>query len=116
MRGTAAASVGRVARSLVRAAARAAARRSAPRRPGPTRPRTRRVRRRPASRSSSGWPTNSTGMPAVAIDRRLEREDDQRAVDQPLEHAQPPRTPGPDLRAHVVHDGDAERDAASRRA
>ena len=60
------------------------------------------------ARSTSGWPTNSTGTPAFAIDRLLERKDHEHAIRDRADRLQPSRAPRPDLRADVVDDRDAE--------
>ena len=56
----------------------------------------------PRTRSSSGWPTNSTTQAAAGVERRLEREDDRQPVHAPRDRAYPAAPPGPDLRADVV--------------
>ena len=66
--------------------------------------------------SSSGWPTHSTGTPAVSVDRLLEREDDQHAIGDARIVFIRPAPPGPELRADVVDDRDAELAQRARQA
>src|SRR5258705_662798 len=52
----------------------------------------------------------------LTIDRLLERKDDQHEIRKPANGLDPLRAPCPDLRAHVVHDRDAERLDTARQA
>ena len=66
------------------------------------------------ARSTSGWPTNSHRHAAFAIDRLFERKDHQHEIRELADGLDPLGAPGPDLRADVVDDRNAERLDAPR--
>ena len=86
---------------------------AAPRRAGQDRSRSRagtwRDRRRRRDRSIKRMTDELHRNAGLAIDRLLERKDRQHAIDEPLHRLQPAGPPGPELRADVVDDRNAER-------
>ena len=65
---------------------------------------TRRAWPRTSIRSTSGWPTNSTGMPSRSYTATSNGKIGSTCVDEPLHRLDAPRPPRPELRADVIHD------------